>query len=124
MSEICLSARLAGRYPPLFRAPELTGDVDVDVARAVGLDVAKVTNVTLGVGGTAVILTMRVEMRAGRSTTVAIVTKSYVSVCSVCVEEMLKKDVTNWWMWKPGDVSGCSRWRWRSSATRPQRGSH
>lgn len=105
---------------PLARTPELTGDVDVDVARAVGLDVAEVTDVTLGVGGTSVVLTMGVEMRASRSTAVAVVTKPACERLRFVVEE----DGTNWWMWKPGDVSGCSWWRWRSSATRPRRGSH
>ena len=65
----------AGRSLPLHSAPRLTGDVNIGVARAVGLDIAEVTNVTVGVGGTAVVLAMRVKVRAGRSTAVRVVTK-------------------------------------------------
>jgi hypothetical protein len=41
-------------------------DVDVDVARAVGLDVAEVADVALRVGGAAVVLAVGVEVGAGR----------------------------------------------------------
>lgn len=54
----------------------LTGDVDVDVARAVSLDVAEVADVTLSVRRTSVVLSMRVEMRPRRRTTVGVVSKS------------------------------------------------
>lgn len=50
-----------------------TSDVDADVALVVGLDVAEVADVALGVGGAAVVLAVGVEVRAGRGAAVRVV---------------------------------------------------